>query len=64
MAQPYVSVIVPVFNEQDNLPPLLGRLAAVLGGYGRPYELILVNDGSRDDSLAILRSVAHRAANL
>ena len=53
-----VSVVVPVFNEEGNLPELLRRLTAVLDGRGEPYEIIAVNDGSRDRSLGILRDWA------
>jgi undecaprenyl-phosphate 4-deoxy-4-formamido-L-arabinose transferase len=54
--KPDVSVVVPVYNEQENLPALLPRLLPVLDGLSRPYEVIFVDDGSRDGSLAILRS--------
>jgi undecaprenyl-phosphate 4-deoxy-4-formamido-L-arabinose transferase len=53
-----VSVVVPVYNEEGNLPELLRRLTAVMDGRGEPYEIILVNDGSRDGSLAILKDWA------
>ncbi|HEY8600374.1 MAG TPA: glycosyltransferase family 2 protein [Thermomicrobiales bacterium] len=45
-----VSVVVPVYNSADTLGVLLRRLTAVLVSLGRPYELILVNDGSTDSS--------------
>jgi undecaprenyl-phosphate 4-deoxy-4-formamido-L-arabinose transferase len=53
-----VSVVVPVFNEEGNLPELLTRLSAVMEGLGRPYELVFVDDGSRDRSLEILKAAA------
>jgi undecaprenyl-phosphate 4-deoxy-4-formamido-L-arabinose transferase len=49
-----VSVVVPVYNEEANLPELIARLTAVMDGLGRPYELLFVDDGSRDRSLEIL----------
>ncbi len=55
---PYLSIVVPVFNEEENLPELLGRLAKVLDGLGKPYEVVLVNDGSRDRSLQLLKEAA------
>ena len=58
MAEPSLSVVVPVFNEEANLPELLPRLAAALGTIGKSYEVVLVNDGSRDRSLEILREAA------
>ncbi len=50
-----VSVVVPVFNEQANLDEFLGRLFAVLDALPRPSEVIVVDDGSRDRSLEILK---------
>ena len=53
-----VSVVVPVYNEEGNLPEFLRRLTAVMDGRGDPYELIAINDGSRDRSLGILKDWA------
>jgi undecaprenyl-phosphate 4-deoxy-4-formamido-L-arabinose transferase len=55
MADPEISVVIPVYNEEENLPELLTRVAASLDGIGRPYEVIYVNDGSHDRSLELLR---------
>lgn len=52
---PDVSVVVPIYNEQENLPALRERLTAVLDSTGRSWEVVAVNDGSRDRSLAMLR---------
>ena len=51
---PEISVIIPVYNEEESLPPLFERLFSVMEGMNRPYELIFINDGSRDKSLSIL----------
>lgn len=59
-----VSVVVPVFNEEENLPELVSRLRASLEALGRPYEVILVNDGSRDRSLEILREASAKDPRL
>ncbi|HUK11795.1 MAG TPA: glycosyltransferase [Thermoanaerobaculaceae bacterium] len=64
MGEPYLSVVVPVFNEEANLPNLLARLTAALAGVGRPYEVVLVNDGSSDGSLVLLREAAGRDPHL
>ena len=64
MPDPSLSVVVPVFNEEENLPELLPRLGAALGALGRSWEVILVNDGSRDRSLEILRDAAARDPHL
>ena len=51
---PDLSVVIPIYNEASNLEPLHQELTEVLTQWGRPYELILVDDGSRDESFAIL----------
>jgi len=45
---PEISVIVPVFNEAENILPLWGEVSAALGATGRSYELVFVDDGSTD----------------
>jgi undecaprenyl-phosphate 4-deoxy-4-formamido-L-arabinose transferase len=52
---PQVSVIVPVFNEEAGLQALFDRLYPALDSMGRSYEVVFVNDGSRDRSAALLR---------
>ena len=52
--QPELSVVIPVFNEEANLPALFRRLCAVLDGIGRRYEIIFTNDGSIDQSGPLL----------
>lgn len=61
---PELSIIIPVFNEEECLDELLARLQTVGANLGRSYELLLVNDGSRDRSLQILRSAAARDPHL
>ncbi len=55
-----VSVVIPVYNEAENLPALLPRLLSVLDSTGAPYEILFVDDGSRDGSLGILKEWARR----
>ena len=50
-----VSVVVPIFNEQENLPELRRRLAESLEKTGEDWEVVLVNDGSRDQSRDMIR---------
>jgi len=59
-----VSVVIPVFNEEANLPNLLPRLLPALEGLKKPYEVIFIDDGSRDKSAEILRSIAEKNQNL
>ena len=54
MSKPYVSIVIPVYNEQDNLHALFTRLTAVMDKLGKPYEILFTNDGSRDRSGAML----------
>ena len=55
-----VSVVIPVYNESANLDALWRRLKAVLDGCGRRYEVIFIDDGSADNSLAMLCDLAGR----
>ena len=50
-----ISVVVPIFNEQENLPELRRRVTAALEQTGEQWELVLVNDGSRDRSAEMIR---------
>lgn len=43
-----LSIIVPLYNEEDNVAPLVARVEEALAGYGHPWELVLVDDGSAD----------------
>src|SRR5579862_5005532 len=50
-----ISIVVPIFNEQENLPELRRRMTAALDSSGETWELVLVDDGSRDNSPTIIR---------
>ena len=52
------TIVIPVYNSQDSLRPLIERLAAVLPSFCSAYELILVNDASRDQSWSVIESLA------
>jgi len=51
-----ISMVIPVYNEEANLPRLMERLRPVMQQMGKNYEIILVDDGSRDRTLSILKS--------
>lgn len=53
-----VSVVVPTFNELDNIQPLYEQLHRVLGGLGRAYEILFVDDGSTDGTRQRLKQLA------
>jgi polyisoprenyl-phosphate glycosyltransferase len=55
---PELSVVVPLFDEEENLLPLYRRLVAALTPLGVAFELVFVNDGSRDATPALLASIA------
>ncbi len=55
-----LSVVVPVYNEEPNIPSLCERLLAALDSIGTPFEIVLVNDGSKDRSREALRAAAER----
>lgn len=57
-ANPYLSVTIPIYNEEDNIPLLYQRTRDALDGLGKTWEIILVNDGSRDGSARRLDEVA------
>ena len=50
-----LSVVIPIYNEEAGLAALFARLYPALDRLGTPYEVIFVNDGSRDRSAALLR---------
>src|SRR2546422_5217899 len=53
-----LSLVVPVYNERDNLPLLVEEVGSALGGAGRPsYEIVAVDDGSTDGSLDVLKAL-------
>jgi len=58
--KPQVSVVIPVFNEEPALPALFARLYPALDALGVAYEIVFVNDGSRDRSAALLREQFER----
>jgi glycosyltransferase involved in cell wall biosynthesis len=51
------SIVVPFFNEQENIPPLYMKLTEVMDSIGEPYELVFVDDGSKDDSFKVLSEI-------
>jgi dolichol-phosphate mannosyltransferase len=58
MARPDLSIILPVFNEEETIPELRRRLEEFLGQLDESWEVVFVDDGSSDRSLAMLRELA------
>ena len=59
-ARPTYSVIVPVFNEEGNVDALTKRVVAAMEKVGDPFELLIVDDGSKDETPELLRRIATR----
>lgn len=55
-----LSIIIPIFNEEGNIPLLHERLSGILQGMQLHFELIFVNDGSRDRSMVLIRELARK----
>lgn len=64
MTPPELSIVVPAFNEADNLPPLVERLAASMDAIVCDCEIIVVDDGSTDDTAGRLAELAQRYPRL
>ena len=59
-----LSILIPVFNEEDNISPLYDRLAKALQKAGRPYEILFIDDGSSDGSLEVLLDISQKNPNV
>jgi undecaprenyl-phosphate 4-deoxy-4-formamido-L-arabinose transferase len=57
MTKPYISIVIPVHNEEEVLYSLYTRLTTVMDKIGKPYEIVFTNDGSKDNSEAILNEL-------
>ena len=57
-AAPDVSIVVPIYNEVENLPDLVERIAQAMAGQALSFELLAVDDGSKDGSADLLRELA------
>lgn len=61
---PVLSVVIPVYNEEDNIEPLYARIRGTLENSTIAYECIFVDDGSHDRSLGIIKDLARRDARV
>jgi len=59
-----ISIVIPIFNEEENLQNLYNRLTAAAPSWGEDYEIVLVDDGSRDSSLTMMRVMAEKDAHV
>lgn len=58
--RPVYSIVAPVFNEEETLPHFYKRVIEVMEGVAEPFELILINDGSRDGSYGLMQDLHKR----
>lgn len=56
--KPRYSIVAPIYNEEGNIKKLYERVCAVMDSTGEPWELVTINDGSRDRSLELLEEIA------
>jgi glycosyltransferase involved in cell wall biosynthesis len=61
---PELSIVIPVRNESPNITPLYQELTNTLVGYGRPYEILIIDDGSTDDTFEQLAALQARDPRL
>ena len=59
-----LSIVVPIFNEKENIAPLYDKVREALDALGAPWELVLVDDGSKDGSSELLDAVAEKDARI
>jgi len=55
-----LSIVVPVYNEEENIPDLISFITAAMHGFTESYEIVLVDDGSTDNSFVLLKGLAQR----
>jgi glycosyltransferase involved in cell wall biosynthesis len=60
VSAPEISLVIPVYNEEENLPVLAAEIRRAMQGVGRPHETIYVDDGSTDGSPAVLADLARQ----
>jgi len=58
MHEPQISLVIPVYNEEENLPILFEEIKKALDASGKTWEAVFIDDGSADGSLAVLRELA------
>jgi dolichol-phosphate mannosyltransferase len=63
-ATPYLSILIPIYNEEENIDPLMARLFDVLRGLPYSFEVLAIDDGSRDATFQRLRAAASRHPEL
>lgn len=57
MPNPDISIVIPAYNEEERLPRTLAKLFVYLGTLGRPYEIVISDDGSRDNTALVVKKI-------
>jgi len=55
--EPYLSIVIPAYNEEERIVPTIGAIASHVAGMGCPWELIIADDGSRDQTAALVEGL-------
>jgi dolichol-phosphate mannosyltransferase len=64
MTQPRYSIVAPIYNEEGNIPLLYERISQVMDSTGETWELVLVNDGSKDRSPELIRELCEKDSRI
>ena len=64
MAQPYLSIIIPAYNEAERIPATLVDMDKRLSGVDYSYEILVVNDGSKDNTATVVKNMAKMVKSL
>ena len=64
MNNPIISIIAPCYNEEETIEPFLRRIEEILTQINEPYEIVFVNDGSKDNTLNVLLSAKQNFKNI
>jgi glycosyltransferase involved in cell wall biosynthesis len=59
-----ISIIIPLYNEEDSIPHLITWIEKVVGEHGFSYEIIMINDGSSDSSWTVIENLAQKNKNI
>lgn len=64
MPKPYLSIVIPAYNEERRLPPTLEKLFSYLPSIGKSYEIVIVDDGSKDKTVERVRAMQEKHPEL
>src|SRR5689334_24076057 len=64
MVSPVISIVAPAYNEERNLPAFLAAIVPVLERIGEPFEIVFVDDGSKDGTLGVLAAAASQDSRI